>query len=224
VNKYAGITRLYSPQFASIGSFRTYLTLINANPDQNAQVTIKLHAPDGQVLGNSLYFTIPRNAKLYGDLNDLFASDPAAQNSHGWLEVSSSCDRLVGTVSFNNAEDTYLTSFELSGTPLKRFVFPLTTEDSQYQTAVAILNTNDVPATVRVELWNPDGSIDHNAVLTLQPHSRVAQYLSDLFPGMQPRVAGNIRIGSDQPVYGIGLINDRELHFITAMPAMPYPH
>ena len=224
VSKYAGVTRSYSPQFANIGSFKTYLNLINANPDQDAQVIITLHAADGDVLGDSLYYTVPRNAKLRGDLNDLFAGNPAAHNAQGWLEVSSSCDRLVGTVSFNNTDDTYLTSFELSGNPLKQFVFPLTTEDSQYETAIAILNANDVTATVRVELWNPDGSIDHTAVLSLQPHSRIAQYLSDLFPGMQPRVAGNIRIGSDQPVHGVGLINDRELHFITAMPAMPYPH
>jgi len=223
VSKYAGVTRLYSPQFANIGSFKTYLNLINANPDQDAQVTITLHAPDGRVLGDSLYYTLARNAKLHGNLNDLFASNPAVRNAQGWLEVSSSCDRLVGTVSFNNSDDTYLTSFELSGTPLKRFVFPLTTEDSQYQTAIAILNPNDVSGTVTVELWNPNGSIDHTAVLTLQPHSRAAEYLSDLFPGMQPRVEGNIRIGSDQPLYGVGLINDRELHFLTAMPAIPYP-
>ena len=37
VYKYAGVTRLYSPQFANIGSFKTYLSLINANPDQDAR-------------------------------------------------------------------------------------------------------------------------------------------------------------------------------------------
>jgi N-acetylneuraminic acid mutarotase len=223
VLKYTGVTRLYSPQFANIGSFKTYLSLINANPEQDAQVTITLHAADGRVLGDSLLYTLPRNAKLRGDLSDLFARNPAAQNAQGWLEVSSSCDRLVGTVSFNNSEDTYLTSFELSGIPLKQFVFPLTTEDGQYQTAIAILNANDVTATVKAELWNPDGSIDRTAVLTLQPHSRMAQYLSDLFPGMEARVAGNVRIGSDQPVHGVSLINDRELHFLAAVPAIPFP-
>ena len=111
-------------------------------------MTITLHAADGRVLGDSLFYTVPRNAKLRGDLNDLFARNPAARNAQGWLEVSSSSDRLVGTVSFNNSDDTFLTSFELSGTPLKQFVFPLTTEDSQYQTAIAILNANDVSATV----------------------------------------------------------------------------
>jgi len=223
VNKYAGVTRLYAPQFANLGSFRTYLNLINANPDQDAQVTIKLHAPDGHVLGDSLFFTIPRNAKLRGDLNDLFARNPAARNAQGWLEVLSSADRLVGTITYNNSADTYLTSFELSGTPLTRFVFPLTTEDTEYQTAIAILNANDVTATVTAELWNPNGSIDRTAVLTLLPHTRTAQYLSDLFPGMQPRLSGNIRVRSDQPVHAIGLINDRDLNFIAAVPAIPYP-
>jgi WD40 repeat protein len=223
VLKYAGVTRLYSPQFANIGSYKTYLTLINANPDQDASVTVTLHAADGRVLGDSLFYTLPRNAKLRGDLNDLFARNPATRNAQGWLEVSSSADRVVGTVSFNNSDDTFLTSYELSGTPLTYFVFPLTTEDEQYQTAIAILNANDVSTTVTLELWNPDGSIDHTAVLALQPHSRIAQYLSDLFPGMEPRVAGNVRIRSDQPVHGLSLINDRELHFLAAVPAIPFP-
>ena len=223
VNKYAGVTRLYSPQFANIGSFKTYLTLINAHPEQDARVTITLHAADGHVLGDSIFYTVPRNAKLRGDLSDLFARNPAARNSQGWLEVSSSADRLVGTVSFNNSDDTFLTSYELSGTPLKQFVFPLTTEDTQYQTAVAILNANDVATAVTLELWNPDGSIDYTAVLTLQPHARTAQYLSDLFPGMKPRVAGNVRVRSDRPVHGLSLINDRELHFLAAVPAIPFP-
>ncbi len=223
VNKYAGVTRLYSPQFANIGSFKTYLTLINAHPEQDARVTITLHAADGHVLGDSIFYTVPRNAKLRGDLSDLFARNPAARNSQGWLEVSSSADRLVGTVSFNNSDDTFLTSYELSGTPLKQFVFPLTTEDTEYQTAVAILNANDVSTAVTLELWNPDGSIDYTAVLTLQAHARIAQYLSDLFPGMKPRVAGNVRVRSDQPVHGLSLINDRELHFLAAVPAIPCP-
>ena len=223
VNKYAGVTSLYSPQFANIGSYRTYLSLINAHPEQDAKVTITLHAPDGRVLGDSIYYTVPRNAKLRGDLSDLFAQNPAARNAQGWLEVSSSIDYLLGTVSFNNTDDTFLTSYELSGTPLKEFVFPLTTEDSHYQTAIAILNANDVSANVTLELWNPDGSIDHATVQTLQPHARIAQYLSDLFPGMQPRVTGNVRIRSDQPVHGLSLINDRDLHFLAAVPAIPYP-
>jgi len=40
---------------------------------------------------------------------------------------------------------------------------------------------------------------------------------------MKPRVAGNVRVRSDRPVHGLSLINDRELHFLAAVPAIPFP-
>ncbi len=121
VQKYRDVTRLYSPQFAIMTGFKTLLNLINANPDNDAQVTVTLHAPDGRVLGTPATLQIMHNGKVQDDLHNIFQLDAGVQNTTGWIEISSSNDRVLGTVSFTNEDDVFLTSFELSGAPLTRF-------------------------------------------------------------------------------------------------------
>ena len=123
VQKYVGVTRLYAPQFAITSGFKTRLNLINANSDENAEVTITLHAADGKVLGTPVTVKIPSNGKLEDDISYIFQQASATQNTSGWLEVESTTDQVLGTFSFTNDDKTYLTSLELSGKPLTRFVF-----------------------------------------------------------------------------------------------------
>ncbi len=223
VDKFSGVTRLYAPQFANTEGFRTILNLINANTEQEAQVTITLHGPDGAILAPPLTQTLVPNAQLQDDLNNIFLQDPAIQNTTGWLEIHSTADRVVGTVSFIDSGGTFLTSFELSGTPLSRFVLPMAPEDGTYQTGIAMLNSNDQAATVTMELWGLQGTLDSTRTLTLPSGARTALYLVDYFPGMASRLVGNIRIHSDQPLHCISLVNDRQLHFLAAAPAIPFP-
>jgi hypothetical protein len=223
VEKYSGVTRLYAPQFAITSGFNSLLNLINANQNNDAQLTLVLHAPDGRVLGKPQALTLPKGAQIKDDLNNIFQQDPAVQNTTGWVEIQSSVDRVVGAISFTNSDGTFLTSFELSGTPLTHFVFPMSAEDSTYQTGIAILNSNDQPAAVTMELWQPEGRLERSAILELSPGTRTALYLSDYFPGLTPHLVGNIRIHSDQPLHSFSLINDRSFHFLSAVPAIPFP-
>jgi hypothetical protein len=223
VEKYSAVTKVYAPQFAITSGFNTLLNLINANPDDDAQVNLVLHAPDGRVIGTPRALALPKGAQLKDDLKNIFQQDPSVQNTTGWLEILSSVDRVVGAISFTDSDGTFLTSFELSGTPLTHFVFPMAAEDSTYQTGIAILNSNDQSATVTMELWKPEGVLERSATLKLSPGTRTALYLSDYFPGLTPRLVGNIRIRSDQPVHSFSLMNDRSFHFLSAVPAIPFP-
>ena len=81
-----------------------------------------------------LLFLLGKNAQLKGNLWDLFQNDPSLVGQTGWLEVTSSVDRVVGIVTFTDSNNSFLSSFELSGTPLNRFIYPLIAEDSTYQT------------------------------------------------------------------------------------------
>jgi hypothetical protein len=47
--------------------------------------------------------------------------------------------------------------------------------------------------------------------------------LSQLFPGMQPHRSANVRIRSDQPIFGLGMLIDRAQHFITSVPPALFP-
>ena len=141
VDKYDGITKVYSPKFSITSQFVTQLNIINSNQDSGANITVTLHGSDGSVLAQPLTTLLGRNAQLKGNLWDLFQNNESLLNQTGWIEVASDVDRIVGTVTFTDANDSFMASFELSGTPLGNFIFPLIAEDSSYETQIALLNS-----------------------------------------------------------------------------------
>jgi hypothetical protein len=223
VDKFVGITNVYSPQFVISSGFQTLLNLINANQDSQATVTLTLHASNGDILSGPVVQVLPKNAQIKGNLWDFFHNDPALQNKTGWIEVVSSVDRIVGTVSFTNADNDFLATSELSGTPLSHFIYPLITEDSQFQTGLALLNSGDSAASVELELWGPDGSLDGFVTIPIAPHAQRVGSLSDLFPGMQPHQSGNVRIRSNQPLHSFALLYARDLKFLSSESPVPFP-
>jgi len=223
VTKFAGAYRLYAPQFATTSGFRTILNLVNANLNGDAKVVITLHAADGKVLGTPVLRILPQSAQLKEDVVNIFGSDPAVLNTNGWIEISATLDKVVGTVTYTNTDGTIVTALELSGSPLTRFVLPAVAEDSTYQTGVALLNASAQQATVTVELWGPNGTLDRTATIKIPAGARVAQYLSDYFPNLTPHLVANVRISSDVPIYASGLMNDRALNFLAAIPALSIP-
>jgi hypothetical protein len=219
---YAGVNRIYSPHFATIPGFRTFLNVINA-ATEDAEITVTLHGPDGEVIGTPLKKNLVKGEQLKGDLTILFENQPAVSGVTGWLEVASTRDRLVGTVLFTNAEGQFLTAFELSPAPRADFLFPVVAEDSVYQTGVALLNPNAEAARVTVELWGELGTLDKTHTFDLGAGDRTAVYLTSFFPDIGARLTGHFRVHSTQPLHSFSLINDRSLNFITAIPALPLP-
>lgn len=221
--KYAGITRIFSPKFSIAPGFLTYLNIINSNEDKVATVTVTLRGANGSVLAPPASYLLGRNGQLKGNLWDLFENDPGLMNQTGWLEVSSDVDRVVGTVTFTDPNNTFLSSYELSGTPLRNFLFPLVAEDSTYQTQIALLNGGTQAAAVEIELWAPAGTMEGYVTLSLAPGASLAKPLDEIFTGMQSIRPGNVRVRSSQPLHGFASIYTRDLRFITSQPPVPYP-
>jgi hypothetical protein len=223
VDKYAGITSIYSPMFSITTDFMAQVNIINGNQSSGANVTLTLHAPNGTVLAAPVTFMLAKNAQLKGNLWDLFRNNPILIGQTGWLEVTSSVDRVVGIITFANSNNSFLSSFELSGTPLKRFIYPLIAEDATYQTQIALLNPGRQPANAELELWGPEGTLDGFVSLSIAPGASIAKSLSDIFTGMQPHRPGNVRIRSGQPLYSFAMVYTHDLRFVTSQPPVPYP-
>ncbi len=220
LSSYAGVTRVFSPQFATVPGWRTTLNLINANTAE-ADVTVTLHGPDGIVIGEPYQKHFKRGEQLKDDLVNLF-SDPAAQSAAGWLEVESTQDSIVGTVTFHGDADNFVASYELSGTPLSQFIFPTVAQSEGYYTGLALLNSGSEAAHVVFELWDKDGNIVKTSdPLTLAPKSRIAAYLNSLFQNSDLSLVSNLRVRSDKPLYSFALVNDAGFNFL--MPVLPVP-
>lgn len=222
---YVGVTKLYAPQWATVTGWKTTLNLINGNLAE-ADVTITFHGGDDTILWRAeKHFGI--GEQLRSELTALFTqppsgfyvtvSDPSFLNAAGWLEVESSQDQILGLLSFTATDDHFAASYELTGTPLTQFVFPLASQNDFYQTGLALLNPNSDTANVTLEIWGMDGNIIASAPLTLGPQSRTAAYLNSLFPGMDPLFMGNLRVRSDKSLCGFALINDPTYSMVLAM-------
>jgi len=224
IDKHAGVTTLCSPGFKISDNSETLLNIINANQNHEARITIRLYDANGGVLATSQSWLLPKNAQLKDSLWNLFNKDPNLMNKTGWIEITSSVDLVVGTVTLKNSADTLRTAAELSGLPVDRFLYPLVAENPLYQTELYLVNGGQQPANAILELWNPDGGAPVKSVsVSLPPKAQMARSLSDLFPGMDALASGNLRIRSDQPLHSLAILSSRNLKFMSAMPPVPYP-
>jgi deoxycytidylate deaminase len=223
MSKYSGVTRVFSPQFETGSGFKTILNVINGN-SQVASITIGLHNSDGSPITAPVSFTLQPGGQLKDDLVAIFRYDPAVRQAGGWLEVNSTVDQVVGTISFTNTSDTFLAGFELQGVPLSDFIFPLVSQNESYMTGLALLNPDNSAATVRVELWTPDGTLSGSRTLTLAGGTRTSQYLNQIIQGLGSVASANVRIHSDKPIFGFATLNDPAVHFLSAIPPVPFPN
>ncbi len=222
VNRYNGISTVYSPQFAVTPAYNTILNVINASPD-DADITITLHAADGSAVGQPYHKRLVKGQQLKQNLAALFQGDPAVADITGWLEVTSTKDRVLGTISFTNDQNSFATTFELLGSPQANFLFPVLAQDDVYRTGIALLNANAEPAHLTLEVRGEGGTLDGSAEITLAAGHRTALYLPSFFPNLGPRLTGHVRVRADKPLFGFSLIHDARFTFMTAIPALPLP-
>jgi hypothetical protein len=222
MDNYVNVTQLVFPYFTTVSPYLTNLNIINGNTDSQATVSIVLHALDGGVIGSQARI-MPKNSQIKGNLMDLFGNGSNLLNETGWIEVTSSVDRIVGTLSFTNSDNSNLAAYELMAIPMTHFLFPLVSQDSNYTTGIALLNNGNQTAHVQLELWGPAGTLDQSASVTVSPHTSVARELDLYFLGITQHQAGNLRIRSDQPIFGIGALYDKPLHFIASLPPVAFP-
>ncbi len=48
-------------------------------------------------------------------------------------------------------------------------------------------------------------------------------YLSQYFPSLGNRLISNVRVHSSAPIFAFGLMHDKDLHFMSALPPISYP-
>ncbi len=222
MKRFSGVFRLYDPHFAETDPFTTILNVINGN-EEDAEVTVTLHRSDGSVIGQPFRRVLVKGEQLKRSLVSIFGAEAGLHNETGWIEIESTRDLVVGTASLDYRGGSSVTTLQLSGTPMERFMFPVGAQDGTYRTGIALLNSDNDPTSVTIELWGPGGKLDRSTTRILGPRTKSALYLTDYFPGLEDRLVGNIRIRSDSPLHGFAILHDRDLNLMAAIPPMPLP-
>jgi hypothetical protein len=224
--KYEGVSEIYSPRFVLEDGRTTRLNVLNGSEDA-AEIMLELYTDNGALIASKAY-QVAGNAQINGTLNDVFA-DPALANTRGWIKASSTQDKVVGTVTFMSptGTDKYLGSFELSAAsqPVSSqycYIFPLVSENTDFETELSFLNSGAAPASLTLQLWNVNGNVSDTVSVsrTIAPGTNMYGTLSSLF--RKALDTGNVRVISSQPIHGIGEIRAKNGRFITPVPATRY--
>lgn len=216
--KYKDVTSVYSPRFVLDDERTTILNVINGN-ENAADITIELYGDNGVLIASRTH-NIAGNAQIKGTLANVLDNNDLS--NYGWIKVSSTEDQIVGIVTFRSPANRYLGSFELLGTPLKKFIFPLVTENSDFVTEFSFLNTGTGNVSLRLELWDENGGDAPVAMAeaSLAEGESLSRTLLDFFGTTKD--SGNVRVLSDKPIYGTAEIQAKSKRFITPVPATAY--
>jgi len=218
--KYKDVTTIYSPRFVLDDERTTILNVINGN-ENTADITLELYDDNGVLIASTTR-NIASNAQIKGTLTEIF-DDSALVNMYGWIKVSSTRDQIVGVVTFMSPTNKYQGSFELSGTPLEQFIFPLVAENSDFETELSFMNVGGAAASLTLELWDPAGGtapVVPAKTVDLAAGANLYGTIAYFF-GIGTDT-GNVRVKSTQPVYGMGEIRAKSKRFITPVPATAY--
>jgi hypothetical protein len=220
------------PQFADGGGWVTSVILVNptANPLTG---TIQFLDPSGSPVTlstggksrSTFNYSIPGNSSFR-----LSTSGSGSTTNSGSVRVvpGSGTAAPIGLAvySYNPAGITTTEAGvpSISGTALRAYVQTSSTPGAVIQSGLAIANVSTSPATVNLQLFNPDGtSAAASTSLTIPGSGQIAKYLSDLFPNLPQPFQGVVRISaSSSNLAVVGLrtrYNERGDYLITTTPA-----
>jgi len=222
------------PQFADGGGWVTSVILVNPTANQLTG-TIQFLDPSGSPVSlstgggrksfNSTFnYTIPGNSSFR-----LSTAGSGSTTQSGSVHVvpGSGTPSPIGLAvySFNTAGITATEAGvpSISDTAFRAYVETSSTPGAVIQSGLAIANVSTSPATVNLQLFNPDGTTAAAATsLTLPGSGQTAKYLSDLFPNLPQPFQGVVRISaasSNLAVVGLRTrYNERGDYLITTTP------
>ena len=135
----------------------------------------------------------------------LFGSELTNQNPIGWIEVHSILNKLVGFFLMFNGTLSILDGADVSSDSLLHFIFP-EIEDEGF-TQIHVANPNPMTTSLTIELLKSDGTSRAPATHRNVPaDGAVAEFLTDLFPGVTPVASDYLRVTATRRVVPFQLL------------------
>jgi hypothetical protein len=212
-----GSATLYAPQYAVGGGWRTSLSVVNLDTIDGS-VTFTLF-PDG--VGRQVSKTLPVSASGKIEITDqsFFVASGSAP-TQGYLAITSSGIRLAGHVVFGDSAGTaFSTTLPLVSNLNDGAFFGQMASDATYYTGIAVVNPQDSPTSIAVEIFQSNGSQAAPPYTFTIPARQRSVILSDLFPGLGSQSTGYIQITGSQAFASFVLFGTRNLTALSAVPA-----
>ena len=200
--------QLYYPRLMSSAGAKnenTGIAVANLSTTNDAALTVSAFDTQGaQISGpgitNPVSLSISLKEQRAVTDSQIFGAGVSAQNSVGWIKLDSSEARIAGFfLVFDNNLST-LDGADVSSNTVTSFIFP-EIEAGQGFNQFHIANPNSTGATLTFELFGSDGQPRTASVTrTINANGAVAEYMSDLFPGIAVSSSDYLRVTSTRGV------------------------
>ncbi|HYK90301.1 MAG TPA: fibronectin type III domain-containing protein, partial [Acidobacteriota bacterium] len=224
----AGASRVYSPQYAVGGPWRTTISVVNLD-GVSGTLTLKLISDNGLQIGASKFVNIAGGGKV--NISDQSFFDDSVSNNpgqvvQGYVEITGLGLHLAGSVVFGDAlQGTFTSALPLVAALQKSVIFSHVASDSTYFTGLAIVNPNGSSAVATVDLYDSDGKLLASDTRTIPAMWRTSRLLTQYFPSLagQSRTSGYFKVTVDNGAACFALFGKQDLSVLSAIPGQPIP-
>ena len=217
--------RLYSAQAASGTDLFTNLKLFNT-ASESRQLALEFRRDDGELVGEAVELAVGPGEEIQEDIRILFglprtgASDASSADPvTGSLAILADGPGIVGDILFGDPGGRYGAALPLQTRLFSRAAFGQVASGQGLFTGVAVYNPNENATDVRLSVFAPSGTGRGAALFTLEGGQRLSRTLVELVPRVDGQVDGYVTLESEQPIVAQQLLADRELNFLSAVPA-----
>ena len=238
---YPEQTEFTIPHFVVFGGSDTILKLIHpsslpirgVSPDEGEEgeegeepeeedpivVSVSLRDDDGNAVAEPVELELPNGVSLRRSVRDLFGLVDRETIQSGWIEITTDIPGIVGSAEIQAFDGEALTAIPLQPVQNSKFVFSHVARGYGFSTELAIVNSGSEPATLVLELRNPDSELLGTVgPLALAPGNRLVGLIAQLFPESEELSGGTVKVLSDAPVTGVELFYGDDLRVLSAVP------
>ena len=198
-------TTLYYPRLVNNPSNDEFTGIAVVNTRDAGPASLLVTAFDklgaeinGLNVTNPVAVTLDRANQLAIVDTQLWGSALTGTKPVGWFKVESTALGIVGFFLSFNGSLSVLDGADAFSTTSTSFIFP-EIEDQGF-TQLHVANPNGEPASITFDLLKSDGTSRISVARTLNGNGAVAEFFTELFPGIAPNPSDYVRVTSNRGV------------------------
>jgi hypothetical protein len=225
---------LYSAQLANGGvtgnRVFTSLKVVNTSNDPR-QVTISGFLDDGTPIPPLFPFILPKDNSRQLFVSDLFGIGfpDSSSLTTGSIRIDTDGPGVIGDVMFGDAgtdQVDFAAGLPLQTTLFEKAIFSqvangaTNSQDASTDTftGIALYNPNPSAAQITVQVFNREGMLVGENLLSLPENERTSQLIEDFIPATADLIGGHIVVESTQLLVGQAFFGNNTLQFLSAIP------
>src|SRR5213594_2109396 len=135
------------------------------------------------------------------------------------FETETNTSGVIGFLDYGTTDGAALSAVEAQGEGYSNLVFSQVVEGGSFYTGLALLNPNNEPSIVTLDVFDTGGNRTGSAIVNLDSGEREAGLLSDFLQSNVNQFGGFVRITATRPIFALELFGSSNARFLASVPA-----